>query len=314
MPELPEVETIRGQLDVLLRGRSIAACETRWQKSLTGRGVTPDTVLGRPIVRVWRRGKVLGIDLDGEVSILVHLRMTGQLLVGARGVPPAEAQSTRVVLDLDDGSRIVFNDQRKFGRMVVLPTADVPADPLLARMGPEPLGVGFDVDALGAGLRRHPGLRLKSALLDQSVVAGIGNIYADEALWQACLHPERRCGTVRRPAIEALRDGIVAVLSEGVVRGGSTLRDYVDVRGDRGGYLEVAAVYGRAGQPCRRCGTAIVKSMVAGRGTHICPSCQVAPRRTRPRTARKPDSSPGQTPHRVVPLVVGDLSETESLQ
>lgn len=285
MPELPEVETIRGQLDVLLPGRSIVAYETRWQKSLTGRGINPHTVLGRPIVRIWRRGKVLGIDLDGEVSILIHLRMTGQLLVGADGVPPVEARSTRVVLDLDDGSRLVFNDQRKFGRMVVLATADVPADPLLVRMGPEPLDPAFDVDGLAAGLRRHPGLRLKSALLDQSVVAGIGNIYADEALWQACLHPERRCGTVRRPSVQALRDAIVAVLSEGVTRGGSTLRDYVDVQGDRGGYLEVAAVYGRAGQPCRRCGTSIVKSTVAGRGTHICPSCQVAPRLARPRTA-----------------------------
>jgi len=282
VPELPEVETIRGQLDVLLPGRSITACETRWHKSLTGRGIAPDALLGRPVIRVWRRGKVLGIVLDDGVSILVHLRMTGQLLVGAEGVPMSQSPATRVVLDLDDGSRLVFNDQRKFGRMVVLPTSDVPDDPLLASMGPEPLGVGFDVDALGAGLRRHRGLRLKSALLDQSVVAGIGNIYADEALWQAGLHPERRCGAVRRPAIEALRDGIVTVLSEGVARGGSTMRDFLDAEGQRGGYLDVAAVYGRTGRPCRRCGTAIVKSTVAGRGTHVCPSCQVAPRRPRP--------------------------------
>jgi formamidopyrimidine-DNA glycosylase len=193
----------------------------------------------------------------------------------------AQSPATRVVLDFDDGSRMLFNDQRKFGRMAVVPTSDVFVDPLLARMGPEPLGEGFDVDTLRAGLRRHPGLRLKSALLDQSVVAGIGNIYADEALWQARLHPERRCGAVRRPAVEALRHGIVTVLSEGVTRGGSTMRDYVDAGGQRGGYLDVAAVYGRTGQPCRRCGTAIVKSTVAGRGTHICPTCQVAPRRTR---------------------------------
>ncbi|HEY5108103.1 MAG TPA: bifunctional DNA-formamidopyrimidine glycosylase/DNA-(apurinic or apyrimidinic site) lyase [Acidimicrobiales bacterium] len=281
MPELPEVETIRRQLDDMLPGRSVTATETRWHKSLTGRGIEIGAVLGLPVTRVWRRGKVLGIDLDGGVSVLVHLRMTGQLLLGAAGAPPPESTATRVVLDLDDGSRLLFNDQRKFGRMVVLPTADVPDDPLLARMGPEPLGEGFDVDTLGAVLRRHPGLRLKSALLDQGAVAGIGNIYADEALWQAGLHPERRCGAVRRPGVEALRDGIVSVLSEGVARGGSTLRDYVDARGERGGYLEVAAVYGRTGQPCRRCGTAIVKTTVVGRGTHVCPSCQVAPRRHR---------------------------------
>jgi formamidopyrimidine-DNA glycosylase len=284
VPELPEVETIRRQLDTHLVGRSVSSAETRWHKSLTGRGIEPTAMLQRPVVRVWRRGKVLGIDADGGVSVLVHLRMTGQLLiesVTADGPSPRDTPATRVVLDLDDGSRLFFNDQRKFGRMVVLPTTDVPADPLLARMGPEPLEVGFDADVLSAGLRRHPGLQLKAALLDQGVVAGIGNIYADEALWQAGLHPERRCGAVRRPGFEALQVGIVTVLSEGVARGGSTLRDYVDAKGDRGGYLEVANVYGRTGQPCPRCGTSVIKTRVVGRGTHLCPSCQVAPRRRR---------------------------------
>ncbi|HEY4929512.1 MAG TPA: bifunctional DNA-formamidopyrimidine glycosylase/DNA-(apurinic or apyrimidinic site) lyase [Acidimicrobiales bacterium] len=284
MPELPEVETIRRQLDTHLVGRSVSSAETRWHKSLTGRGIEPTAMLQRPVVRVWRRGKVLGIDADGGVSVLVHLRMTGQLLiepVTADGPSPRDTPATRVVLDLDDGSRLFFNDQRKFGRMVVLPTTDVPADPLLARMGPEPLEVGFDADVLSASLRRHPGLQLKAALLDQGVVAGIGNIYADEALWQAGLHPERRCRAVRRPGFEALHVGIVTVLSEGVARGGSTLRDYVDAKGDRGGYLEVANVYGRTGQPCPRCGTSVIKTRVVGRGTHLCPACQVAPRRRR---------------------------------
>ena len=194
---------------------------------------------------------------------------------------PNDTTATRVVFGFDDGSRLYFNDQRKFGRMVVLPTADVSADALLARMGPEPLEPEFDAEALGAGLARHPSMTLKAALLDQGVVAGIGNIYADEALWRAGLHPQRRCGTVRRPAVAALRDGIVTVLSEGVALGGSTLRDYVDARGQRGGYLDAAAVYGRSGQPCRRCSTAIVKTTVAGRGTHLCPACQAAPRKRR---------------------------------
>ena len=284
MPELPEVETIRRQLEACLVGRSVSAIETRWPKSLTGRGLDPAAVLGRPLARIWRRGKVLGIDTEGGVSVLVHLRMTGQLLMGSVGPDAVElrdSSATRVILGLDDGSRLVFNDQRKFGRIVVLPTTDVPDDPLLARMGPEPLEAGFDPQVLGAILSQRPGLRLKAALLDQSVVAGIGNIYADEVLWCAALHPERRCGMVRHPGMEALHAGIVTVLSEGVARGGSTLRDYVDARGDRGGYLEVAAVYGRTGRPCRRCGTAIVKITVVGRGTHLCPSCQTAPRRRR---------------------------------
>ena len=285
MPELPEVETIRRQLDVLLVGRSVVDLRSTWAKSLTGRGVASAAVLGRPVAGVWRRGKVLGLDLEGGVSVLVHLRMTGQLLLDsadATGGPLEETSATRVVFDLDDGSRLIFNDHRKFGRLVVLPSSDVAADPLLARMGPEPLEESFDTRALSQGLRRHPGLRLKTALLDQGVVAGVGNIYADEALWQAGLHPERRCGTLTRPAVVALHAGIVTVLTEGVARGGSTMRDYLDARGERGGYLDVAAVYGRSGQPCLRCGTVVAKSTVGGRGTHFCPVCQRAPRGRRP--------------------------------
>lgn len=285
MPELPEVETIRRQLDALLIGRSVVGLRSTWAKSLTGRGVEAAEALGRPVTGAWRRGKVLGLDLQGGVTVLVHLRMTGQILFDPGdpdGAPVEETSATRVVLDLDDGSRLVFNDHRKFGRMVVLPTVDVGADPLLARMGPEPLGESFDAAALAVALRRHPGVRVKTALLDQGVVAGVGNIYADEALWRAGLHPERRCGALRRPGVVALHDGIVAVLTEGVARGGSTMRDYVDARGARGGYLEVAAVYGRAGQACPRCGTAVARTTVGGRGTHFCPSCQRAPRMRRP--------------------------------
>ena len=145
MPELPEVETIRRQLAACLPGRSVVAQRTTWAKSLTGRGVEPTALVGRPVEAVWRRGKVLGLDLADGVSVLVHLRMTGQLLVDPpdAAAPVEETSATRVVLDLDDGGRLVFNDHRKFGRMVVLPTADVGADPLLARMGPEPLDEGF---------------------------------------------------------------------------------------------------------------------------------------------------------------------------
>jgi len=288
VPELPEVETIRRQLDALLVGRSIVGLRSTWAKSLTGRGVEPTVVLGRPVTGAWRQGKVLGLDLEGGVTMLVHLRMTGQLLLDPRddsGAPSGESSATRVVLDLDDGSRLVFNDHRKFGRMVVLPSSDVGADPLLARMGPEPLGEEFDAGALSRALGRHPGLRLKTALLDQGIVAGVGNIYADEALWHAGLHPERRSGALKRSGITALHGGIVTVLTEGVARGGSTMRDYVDARGERGGYLDVAAVYGRAGRPCPRCGTPIVKMTVGGRGTHFCPACQRAPRSRRPTRA-----------------------------
>jgi formamidopyrimidine-DNA glycosylase len=277
MPELPEVETIRSQLQAQLVGQAITGYSCSWEKSFTVRGVARDAILGREITGTWRRGKVLGIELSGTLALLVHLRMTGQLLlVEQPDLPEGDARHrmTRASFALSGGGTLLFNDQRKFGRIVLLPREALSSDPLLARMGVEPLDPAFDGAYLAVQLARHPKLMVKAALLDQSVVAGIGNIYADEALWSAQLSPERRCASLTSAEIDTLAGSVVAVLSTALERGGSTLRDYVNLEGRPGGYLEVAQVFGRTGQPCSRCGAPIIKLRLAGRGTHLCPRCQ----------------------------------------
>ena len=281
VPELPEVETIRAQLAERLVGRRIVDLTASWSKSLEHRGVTPGVVEGRSIVAARRRGKVLILDLENSVSLLVHLRMTGQLILDEPGIPVPPGP-TRVIAELDHG-RLRFCDQRKFGRVVAVRTDEVDLDPLLARMGPEPLNAVFDGAVLWEGLRHHRGLMIKPAILDQSVVAGVGNIYADESLWHAKLHPERRCGGLTKAEVERVAMGIVIVLAKGIEAGGSTMRDYVDANGERGGYLDEAVAFGRTGLACRRCGALIIKTRVAGRGTHVCPICQPTPSRKRSR-------------------------------
>ena len=292
MPELPEVEVVRRGLDRWVAGRTVARAEVLHERAArrhaAGGADLADRLVGRTVVAASRRGKYLWMPLDGrDAALVAHLGMSGQLLVQPQSAPDETHLRARLTFT-DDGRELRFVDQRTFGGLALDPLVDdgaggaVPSS--VAHIARDPLDPAFDDDGfVDRVLRRRTGL--KRALLDQTLVSGIGNIYADEALWLAGLHPERMCGVVRRPAIESLRDGIVSVLSEGVARGGSTMRDYVDARGDRGGYLDVAAVYGRTGQPCRCCGATIVKSTVVGRGTHFCPSCQVAPRRRRSRPA-----------------------------
>ena len=273
MPELPEVETIRRQLDDVLPGRTVIGLTAMWPKTLSSRGMELDEVPGLTITGVSRRGKVLLVDLDHTVTVLIHLRMTGQLLFDEGDHRPGAL--TRAVITLDRGS-MVFNDQRKFGRIVATPTSLVDADPLLARMGPEPLDPGFSPTRLGAQLSRHRTLGIKAALLDQSTLAGIGNIYADEVLFHAGIHPTTPCTSLDTDEIERLFDAVVTVLATAIAAGGSTMRDYRDATGAAGSYLDHALVFGRTTQPCRRCGTAIIKINVAGRGTHLCMVCQPA--------------------------------------
>ena len=278
MPELPEVETITGQLARLVVGKKVASVQALWPKSLIGRGVNIEALIGRRITAVTRRGKVVIITLDGGVSILVHLRMTGQLLYeeGAR----VQSRMTRALVNFEDATRLVFNDQRKFGSMTVVPTSAVGSDPLLSRMGPEPLGADFDAVVLRAALARHPRQAIKATLLDQATVAGIGNIYADEILFSSGIHPETRSGDLNDGQVVQLAQSIIAILAEGIATGGATMRDYVDVGGAAGKYLDQARVFGRTGLACVACGGPIVKTRVAGRGTHLCPICQVAPSST----------------------------------
>ena len=289
MPELPEVETIRRQLEPAIVGRRIEAArvlDERWSRPDPPRAVEAE-VKGREIESVGRRGKYLIIGLEGDRFLVMHLRMTGNLLLagGERFGAPRLYESEpddrflRAVLELDDGSELWFTDARRFGHAVVLSSGELDAY-LDARVGIEPLGgelTGEGLLRLAAG-RTAP---LKSFLLDQRRVAGIGNIYADEALWRAELHPLSPAGSMRAEHSEALVEGIVDALEAGLANGGSSIDDYRDARGARGSMQDEFLVHTREGQECGRCRGEIRRIVVGGRSTYFCPGCQVRLRRRR---------------------------------
>jgi formamidopyrimidine-DNA glycosylase len=271
MPELPEVETVARGLRAPLVGRSIAGVEVRWVRSV----VPPDAdafarrLTGQTVTGVGRRAKWVVIGLDGGDTLLVHLRMSGRLIVGAG--QPADDRHLRVSFLLDDGRCLYFFDQRKFGRLVL--TTD--PQEVLGGLGPEPLEDDFTVALLGEMLSRRRG-RIKPLLLDQRFLAGLGNIYADEALWRAGVHPLRRADTLTSGEVRRLHEGIRAVMWAAIESGGATLPDagYQQVDGRSGEFASQLAVYGRAGQPCSRCGAEVERIKVSQRGTHFCPRCQ----------------------------------------
>ncbi len=270
MPELPEVETIRRQLDGRLRGRRVVAA---WGHPST-KFVEASAVLGSELGAVRRRGKYLLIDSSDGRELVIHLGMTGTIDLHTDrtddGIRPA-GRWQRARWDLDDGSVLELGDQRRFGRVAVVETGDYSRLPTLAAIGPEPLGPGFTVDHLQRGLaagRR----RVKTHLLDQRLVAGIGNIYADESLWRARINPvSRRVGPDRAAA---LHGALVEVLSEAIAHGGTRLRNYRSVEGDTGAHQWHLDCYGRNGRPCPRCGAHLRRRIVDGRGTTWCPRCQ----------------------------------------
>ena len=291
MPELPEVETVRIGLAALLPGKRVAHVEYDWPKGFPNTDADVDAFLvGARITAVNRRAKVLIIDLDSEYSLVIHLKMTGQLVF--RGgeqrfgaghpnhslVGELPDKSTRVTFTFEDDSKLFFNDQRKFGWVRLLPTVEVPAIDFFQKVGPEPLAEDFTSKDFAARIRRRANSGIKAVLLDQTVVAGIGNIYADESLWAAKIHPLTKVNDISDAKLHALYDGLTKVLRLSIEKGGSTDRNYVDAEGKRGSYLTFANVFRREGQPCSRCGTTIVKLRVAGRGTHICPHCQKIPK------------------------------------
>lgn len=287
MPELPEVETIKAGLAKLLPGRVVKDVWYDWDKSFPN---APSDVarflVGGKIVKVRRRAKVLIIELNTGWALVIHLKMTGQLVFvsdkqrfGAGHptdslVSNLPVKSTRVVLDFTDGSKLYFNDQRKFGWMRLLPVIEIPEIDFFKKVGPEPLDDNFTVDLFIERLGRRPKSNIKSVLLDQTVIAGVGNIYADESLWAAKIHPSTPVSKVTKAKLVALYNSLREVLALSIRSGGSTDRNYVDAEGKKGSYLSFANVFRRQGQPCPRCGTPIEKIRVAGRGTHICPKEQ----------------------------------------
>ncbi|HKH15215.1 MAG TPA: bifunctional DNA-formamidopyrimidine glycosylase/DNA-(apurinic or apyrimidinic site) lyase [Solirubrobacterales bacterium] len=283
MPELPEVETIRRQLEPEITGRRIVAAEVldeRWARPTRPREVER-ALAGRTIEGVERRGKYLLLRLEGDSTLAMHLRMTGNLLLedGSPDPPYLRAQ-----LRLDGGRRLLFTDPRRFGHAVVLRDHELDQY-FAARLGVEPLS-----DALTAAelCRRAAGRRapLKSFLLNQLGVAGIGNIYADEALFRAELHPLSPAGSMKPEDCERLRLGIVEALEAGLRSGGASIDDYRDARGQQGAMQDEFLVHTREGKPCPRCGGEIERIVVAGRSTYFCPSCQRRLRRRPRRRAR----------------------------
>ena len=313
MPELPEVETVRRGLANLLPGRTVSRATTiDSPKSFPNAPNDVEQFLYEAtIVDVRRRAKVLIIDLSSEYSLVVHLKMTGQLVfrgedrvqnleygirnlevkISSPSEPPTSFagghpsdslvgklpdRSTRVQIDFTDGSHLFFNDQRKFGWIKLVPTTMVEQMPFFQKVGPEPLDPKTKSEEFIQRVRRRSGSMIKPVILDQAVIAGVGNIYADECLWAAHIHPETRAGKLSDEQLNTLFIELVKILQLSIDQGGSTDRNYVDAEGRRGNYLKFANVFRREGQACHRHpDQEILKIRVAGRGTHICPVCQV---------------------------------------
>ena len=288
MPELPEVETVRRGLTKLIIGNKIISIKSDNPKSFPN---SPNDIglflVGAKVTSVHRRAKVLLINLSTEYTLVIHLKMTGQLVFvdkkerfGAGHpndslVGSLPDKSTRVTFEFFDGSHLYFNDQRKFGWVRLLPTLEVPNIDFMKKVGPEPLEDSFSAKEFIGRFKRRSKAKIKAALLDQSVIAGIGNIYADESLWGARIHPSRLVGSLSQKELRTLYIEVRAVMNLSIEKGGSTNRNYVNAEGKKGSYMDFAKVFRREGLSCPRCGTEIIKIRVAGRGTHICPMCQL---------------------------------------
>ena len=292
MPELPEVETVRRGLEQFIVGLTVVDTAHDTPKSFpNAEADVNEFLINSTIVSVKRRAKVLMIELSTKYSLVIHLKMTGQLVYvnnverfGA-GHPNESLigqlpdKSTRVTLTFADQSSLFFNDQRKFGWVRLIPTAEIVNLDFFKKVGPEPLNAEFTWQELHSRLQRRKNTSIKAAILDQTVLAGIGNIYADESLWGARIHPATLVKNVSATKIKLLFTAIQAVLTQSIAEGGSSDRNYVDAAGNRGQYLKFANVFRREGQPCNRCGTVIIKTRVATRGTHTCPKCQPEPKK-----------------------------------
>jgi formamidopyrimidine-DNA glycosylase len=288
MPELPEVETVRRGLSRLIVSRKITSVNYDNPKSFPNSDSDVNTFLvGAEVTGVRRRAKVLMIDLSTKYSLVIHLKMTGQLVFVGRerfgaGHPNDSLigelpdKSTRVTINFSDKTQLYFNDQRKFGWMKLLPTNLIVELPFMQKVGPEPLEDDFTLEVFSERLKRRQNAVVKAAILDQAVLAGVGNIYADESLWGAYIHPSRRVVSLTETEIANLYEQIRFVMNLSIEKGGSSNQTYVNAEGKKGSYMDFANVFRRNGKECtRHPGVLIEKIRVAGRGTHICPVCQV---------------------------------------
>ncbi|MEH3034107.1 MAG: bifunctional DNA-formamidopyrimidine glycosylase/DNA-(apurinic or apyrimidinic site) lyase [Aeromicrobium erythreum] len=280
MPELPEVEVVRRGLQDHAVDRVVTEVEVLEPRSLRRHTPGPDDFVarlrGRRIVAARRRGKYLWLPLDDGDAVLAHLGMSGQMLIGGPDLP--DPRHLRVAMRLDDGNRLLFADQRIFGGLALSDEgAELPAE--IAHIARDPLDPAFDDDELRVRLRRRE-TGIKRALLDQTLVSGIGNIYADESLWRSRLHYARNTRTLRRPEVESLLGDVRAVMLEALAQGGTSFDAlYVNVNGQSGYFDRSLAVYGQEGEPCPRCGTPVRRDAFMNRSSFTCPRCQPRPRR-----------------------------------
>jgi formamidopyrimidine-DNA glycosylase len=275
MPELPEVETVRQTLQPKLAGLKFCGARVYLPKIIK----TPDPeefvkeIKGKKIIKLSRRGKYLLLHLSDRYNLVVHLRMTGSLVYCDNGAPPA--RHTHVIFDLSNGAQLHFTDVLQFGQLWLVPCTSLDSLTGLKNLGVEPLEPQFTRDYLKRELRRRHA-RIKPLLLDQTIIAGLGNIYTDEALHRAKINPERLATTLTPREIASLYRAIKDVLQEGIDSRGTTVRNYVDGEGQSGSYQEQLRVYSREGEPCSHCGKTIVKKKVGGRSSYYCPACQKA--------------------------------------
>lgn len=274
MPEMPEVETVRRGLIEQVLNKRITHVEIRYQNLITGDvDEFIETVTGAVISNIGRRAKFLLIELDNGYTIISHLRMEGKYRVSAD--QNAIDKHSHAIFTLDDGQMLIYNDVRKFGRMQLWPTDKLSENKSLKKLGPEPLAADFTFENIKPRIMRHR-KDIKTVLLDQSVMGGLGNIYVDEVLWQAKIHPETKADHLTDEEIKDIIKCSNSEIDMAIKSGGSTIRTYLDANGHKGNMQDRLKVYGKEGEPCPRCGTKIEKIKVGGRGTHFCPKCQVA--------------------------------------
>jgi formamidopyrimidine-DNA glycosylase len=273
MPELPEVETVRRQLEAAVVGRTIKGVKVRFAGRLNLKpAALAKAVVGAKVAAVARRAKLLLIGLDNGWTMAVHLKMTGHFALQPTGQP--WGKHAHVIFKLDQGEDLVFEDLRKFGFIRLYRTEEIPEVVAGHKYGPEPLERSFSDKVFAACLARRGGKQVKGALLDQTCIAGVGNIYADESLWQAKIRPDRRVSTLKPAEIKALRQAIIKSLRSGVRHNGTTADDFFDIYGQPGQNQTKLKAYGRGGEPCPRCRQPLQKFKLVGRGTHWCPKCQ----------------------------------------
>lgn len=274
MPELPEVETVRRGLNRLVKGQTIESVEVRWDKTISN--LTPEEfdaeIAGRTIETVERRGKYLLFRLSGKKTLVSHLRMEGAYYTMPAGTEPGKHDL--VTFKLTDNIDLFYRDTRKFGRMALVNDAEVMSVAGLAKIGPEPTEDELTLDYMVSIFGKSK-TSIKPFLLDQSKIAGIGNIYADEVLWQTMIHPLTKTTEVTTTELAELRLNIINEMARSIAHHGTTVHSFTDAFGEAGEFQNELDVYGRQGEPCLRCGTELVKIKVAQRGTTFCPKCQI---------------------------------------